>query len=181
MVFGAPRINGKLTPPHALKTREAIGRWIRHRRSEPLAVRLSLTERFDAAAAKDLWSQYVRKGWEGLILGGPQGLARMKQAPTYDYVCMGFEASDSDRYAGRGVRSVRAGLYRDGKLQYLTSISGLTDQQRRDFHSRPQDYVGRVFEAEGKLLFPSGKLRHPNFLRWRDDKRPEDCRPPKKI
>jgi ATP-dependent DNA ligase len=104
----------------------------------------------------------------------------MKQRPSYDYVCMGFEHSDSDRYAGRGVRSIQAGLFLGNKLTLLTTIGGLTDAQRHEFFARPQDYVGRVFEAEGKLLFPSGKLRHPNFLRWRDDKRPEDCRPPRR-
>ena len=181
-VFASPKLNGKAQAfPHSAVTRRAIGDWIAAPGADGPLDRLFLVDRFDAKDARRLWTEHVRKGdYEGLILGGPQGLARMKAQATYDYVCVGFEQSDADKYVGWGVRNVVGGLYIDGKLQQVTRVGGLTDEQRADFFKHPDSYVGRVFEAEGKKLFANGKLRHPNFLRWRTDKTPERCRPPKK-
>lgn len=36
-------------------------------------------------------------------------------------------------------------------------------------------YLGKVMEVKANERFPTGKLQHPVFLRWRDDKNPEDC------
>ena len=180
-VFGSPRISGKLMIPHADITRDVLTQWLAEYKLDPFVQRLFLVERVPAARAKQLWDRLVTKGdYEGVVLGGPLGLARMKATATCDYVCMGFESSDSDRFAGWGVRNVVGGLYVNGLLRRITTVSGLTDEQRRDFHDNPSKYEGRVFEAEGKRLFSTGKLRHPNFLRWRDDKPAAECTPPRK-
>lgn len=179
-IFASPLLDGKAQPfPHSAVTRRAIEKWI-GQTYRPID-RLFLIERWDAKETRQLWQHHVRDGgFEGLILGGPQGLARMKAQTTYDYVCMGFDESDADKYAGWGVRNVLGGLYVDGKLQQVTRVGGLTDEQRAAFHNDPKRFIGRVFEAEGKKLYQNGKLRHPNFLRWRTDKKAKACRPPKK-
>lgn len=179
-VFGSPRINGTVQAfPHSAVTRRAIERWI-SKHTKPPFDRLFLVERWSAKQASRLWTRHVSGGdFEGLVLGGPQGLARMKQQASYDYVCLGFEQSDADKYAGWGVRNVLGGLHVNGKLQQVARVGGLTDEQRAAFFQHPKRYVGKVFEANGKKLFRNGKLRHPNFLRWRDDKLPAACVPPK--
>lgn len=182
-VFAAPRIAGQAMVPHDDLTRDVLATWLKEyvREEDPFVERLFLVERQRAAKAKALWQRLVKgDDYEGLVFGGA-GLARMKAAVTCDYVCMGFESSDSDRFSGWAVRNVIGGLYDvNGKLQRITTVSGLTDEQRGEFYRDPKRYVGRVFEAEGKRLFRSGKLRHPNFLRWRDDKPATACVPPKK-
>lgn len=176
VVFASPILDGnKLQNPHGDDAREAIARWLgRHGKRLPYPAQL--VQRVSAAKARDIWKRLVeRDGYEGIIVGTGRELARMKRRATMDYVCMGFETSDSDRFAGWGVRSVIAGLYRGGRLTRITTVSGLTDSQRRDFYDSPKRYVGRVFEADGKQLFDSGRLRHPNFVRWRDDKPAREC------
>lgn len=179
-VFAARQIMGTPLVPNEDITRDVIGAWLAEHTADPFISRLFLIERVAAKDAKKLWKQYVVDGdYEGIVLGGP-GLARMKAEATYDYVCMGFEQSDSARLSGWGVASVIGGLYVGGKLTRVTTVSGLTDTQRADFHANPDRYVGQVFEAQGKRLFSSGKLRHPNFLRWRDDKPATACVLPRK-
>jgi ATP-dependent DNA ligase len=104
----------------------------------------------------------------------------MKAQATYDYVCMGFEQSDADSFKGWAVKSVIGGLYIKGKLERVTTVSGITHEQRAEFFRHPKRYIGRVFEAEGKALFSNGALRHPNFLRWRSDKPATACKRPRR-
>lgn len=180
-VFASPLVDGKLQPfPHSAVTRRAVAAWLKRQKGTPFD-RLFLVDRQDVSEARALWRQHVRKGdYEGLVLGGSPGLARMKAQASYDYVCLGFEKSDADKYVGRGVRNVLGGLYVRGKLRQVLRVGGLTDEQRAQFFDEPNRFVGQVFEAEGKKLFDNGKLRHPNFLRWRTDKKPADCKPPKR-
>ena len=133
--------------------------------------------------APELWK--MAKPFEGLVFKNSQALwgsafGRMKRDAQMDYVCMGFESSDSDRHAGWGVASILGGLHdADGVLRQACKVSGLTDDQRRAFYDYPTGYVGRVFTAEGKAVTKTGALRHPNFVRWRDDKAPIECRWPR--
>lgn len=125
-----------------------------------------------------LWE--VNREFEGLVFKNSQApwgapFGRMKREATMDYVCMGFEMSDADRHRGWGVAGVVGGLYVGGFLKETCSVSTLTDEQRAAFFQRPQDYIGRVFEAKGKRITKKGALRHPDFVRWRDDKKACDC------
>lgn len=132
--------------------------------------------------AEEIWEQYVvGENYEGLVFKNSQAcwgqpFGRMKQAATMDYVCLGFEASESDTYEGWGVACIVGGLFVDGKLKKACRVSGINDELRAEFYRNPQKYVGRVFEARGKTVFKTGALRHPNFIRWRDDKSVEDCK-----
>ncbi|MCG8435899.1 MAG: hypothetical protein MJA83_17895 [Gammaproteobacteria bacterium] len=137
--------------------------------------------RFHISNAPSVWeSKVLGEDYEGLIFKNSQAswgspFGRMKRQVTMDYVCMGFEDSDSDTYQGWGVASVVGGLFVDGKLQQVCRVSGLTDELRGDFFINREHYVGTVFEATGKKVSKRGSLRHPNFIRWRDDKLPELC------
>lgn len=148
---------------------------------EELADKLLLIEQYDVADAGDVWDAHVASGdYEGMTFKSSSGnwgdrMGRMKRTLTIDYVCVGFEESTSDRYEGRGVRSVLGGLYVNGRLKKVCSVGGLNDEQREAAFDDPTQFVGRVFEAEGYKLSKKGALRHPNFKRWRDDKPVEDC------
>ena len=173
-------------------------------RSEPLCARrrlleglsasgnlpgwFDLSEQFSIREWEHLWAEHVATGdFEGLVFknsADPYGapLARMKREVTVDYVCMGCNLSTSETYRGRagggdcgGAASIRGGLYVNGRLAQVCSVSGLTDELRYDLVARPEQFRGRVFEATGKGQFDSGALRHPQFGRWRDDKAASEC------
>lgn len=62
------------------------------------------------------------------------------------------------------------GFMKDGKLLTVGSL-GLTGAPEE-----MQQYVGRIAEVKAYGQYKAtGALRHPVFLRWRDDKSPEDC------
>lgn len=138
-------------------------------------------EQAPADGWRGLWDSYVETGiFEGLVFKKSTGLfgephTRMKRIETADFVCMGFAPGlPGGKYEGV-VGSVVCGLYRYGVLGEVANVAGLTDVQRKAFAANPDSFIGRVFEATGKGRFESGALRHGTFLRWRDDKRPEEC------
>lgn len=138
-----------------------------------------LVDQYSIEHAPKMWEEH--EDFEGLVFKDsrePWGtaFARMKRNVTAEFICMGFEKSTSDSYAGWGVKSVIGGLYdKAGKLVEVCRVGGITDTQRSAFFKNPNQFIGKVFTAEGKQLMKSGALRHPNFLIWRGDKRPEEC------
>lgn len=48
--------------------------------------------------------------------------------------------------------------------------TGLDDEQRASFWASQEDVVGRLIEVEYQEETPDGSLRHPVFVRFRDDK-----------
>lgn len=48
--------------------------------------------------------------------------------------------------------------------------SGMSDRVRQDMTDNPDDYIGRIMEIRHHGAMPSGKLRHPQFVRMRPDK-----------
>ena len=147
--------------------------------SKPMPNWFTWCAQFVVDVANTLWTAYVTDGdFEGLVFKRSDGLfgephARMKRVETADFVCTGFNAGSGqwvDRFC-----SVRGGLYTHGDLNTVCNVGGLSDAQRADVTAHPLKFIGRVFEAEGKGRFESGALRHPSFLRWRDDKRPTEC------
>ena len=69
------------------------------------------------------------------------------------------------------------GLYKNGELVEIGRVaSGLTDIIREDMANNPDNYIGQVVEVECMSTTKDGALRHPVFIRMRDDKAPEDCK-----
>ena len=137
--------------------------------------------RWPASMGAALWQSLVmERGYEGLVCkkhgsAWGDGWARIKRVFSIDYVCLGANPGRG-RHAGNGARSIRAGLYQpNGTLQHVGNVSGLTDALRRELHDNPSAYAGLPFEASGKGLFPSGALRHPNFIKWRPSYNPQLC------
>lgn len=187
-IFGAEIVEGiSLTGMSNDEMRKRIQDFLEKYSEEPIIERCFVVDQFILALAPQIWKDSVINGdFEGLVFKNSkavwgQDFARMKKDITMDYVCMGFEDSDADSVAGWGVKSVLGGLYIDGELQLVCKVGGLSHELRKEFFDNPEKYIGRVFEAEGKVLFKSGALRHPHFGSkrnpdgWRIDKKSEDC------
>lgn len=69
------------------------------------------------------------------------------------------------------------GAYKNGELIEIGRVaSGLTDADRADMAENPQDWIGSVIEIECMSLNKKDyTIRHPVFIRRRDDKDPKDC------
>lgn len=70
-----------------------------------------------------------------------------------------------------GAGSLVLGVYKDEKIIPIGNLSGLTEDILLNWKS----YIGKVCEVTAMEILPTGGLRHPKFVRFRDDKPREDC------
>lgn len=107
---------------------------------------------------------------EGFVLknGNLQDWYKLKPRRTIDLVVTGLV--------------VGTGKYRNqlGSLNCETTegyevanVSGMTDQQRQAFSDG--SIIGKVIEVEYQNVGANGRLRHPSFVRVRDDKEVNQC------
>jgi ATP-dependent DNA ligase len=148
---------------------EGCAPWMRCVGSSPI-------KRADAA-----WKALVLRGKaEGLVFRNtrhqyePGVIGRVKQTFTVDYVVMGVERGKG-RHADRA-GAVICGLYEGRTLVEKVRVGGgWTDEQRDELFADPKAFIGRVLEVKGWQVFDSGSLRHPNAVRFRDDKKAKEC------
>lgn len=120
---------------------------------------------FEGAMVKRLDSRYVA-GARG------RGWGRIKHTHTEDYVVVGWEPGN-DSFAGM-FGSLRLAQYEDGQLVEKCSVgTGWKIPERRRLSADCAALIGRVVEVK---TYAGIAQRHPVFVRFRDDKRPEDCR-----
>lgn len=113
---------------------------------------------------------------EGIVLKKPNGFGaamqglKVKHSFEVDYVCVAMAE-------GGGRNTGRLGALVGRNSKGGTNIGGgFSDGQRIEYWNNKEKYIGKVFSATGKAIFSSGSLRHGNFLRWREDKNPDDVR-----
>lgn len=99
---------------------------------------------------------------------------KVKHSVTMDYVVTRIIYTKGGTRDGEA-NGVQGALYLDGTLYDVCKIPNLPYKWRRKMQADPSAFVGRVVEARGQKVFPSGALRHPAFNRWRDDKPATDC------
>lgn len=124
---------------------------------------------------------------------------KIKTMSTYDVIIVGVEAPEktyNGKYAdtyeyrdedGNPVNRLWAlgmanaftiGCWdEDGNIVKIGTVaSGLTDEIRKDAADNKDDYIGRVIEVRCMSADKVNKtLRHPVFIRFRDDKYSLDC------
>lgn len=129
--------------------------------------------------AETFWNRVLLTRSEGLVFRHSQAdygdiLGRLKRQIEVDYVILGL-IEGKGRHIGR-LGSLVCGVYIKGVLTQVCKVGGgLSDGDRDDiWNAWPRDRH-RVITVSGRGQFPSGAVRHPNFERFRDDKRPEEC------
>lgn len=61
-------------------------------------------------------------------------------------------------------------------LIVVGECEGIDDEMRLEISKNREEYLMKVFEVEGNEIFEdTGKIRHPRFYRWREDKEPIQC------
>ena len=142
-------------------------------------IRVQSTESTDW---KKLWEIcVVNSGFEGIVFKNSNapfnpsiGQARLKKIATMNYIVFGFKEG-TGRLEGT-LGALEGALVIDGKLAKVCTVGGgFSDDLRDEIWFNKEQYIGKVLEARGKILFTSGALRHPAFTKWRDDVTPEEC------
>lgn len=109
---------------------------------------------------------WAAKGWIGaLLIGQWRKIDQFKRSPV------SVSVSDKAPVPGVVVRR-EEDLY---EFVDCGRASGFTNKLRDKFSKNKKKYQGQVIEIECKMRFPTGKFRHPEFSRLRDDKNPWEC------
>lgn len=168
-------------------------------RGRPLAERRKLLEAVVATMGNDhvkaipqwksghaaIFQKVVSRGGEGTIIkdvraGYGVGWAKMKKA--YDVSCFisGYKPGKG-KYEG-GVGAIAISVYDDsGNEIEVGFASGFSDEIREELGSDPEKWKYKVVDIYAHELskpskdHPNGRLRHPTFLRFREDLEDSDC------
>lgn len=115
----------------------------------------------------------LRAGYEGWVLknGHYDEWYKVKRVQTVDCVVTGFVDGEGKYLGNTG--AIRASVWRDGELVEIARVSGMSDDVRDMIDERAD--LGRVVEVAYQELGSRGRLRHPRFVRWRNDKPAKEC------
>lgn len=144
--------------------------------------RFVMVKNYEASKVGDLWLEIESKeSHEGLILRDWRStyyttLTKLKRSVEDDFVVMEV-LEGQGKHQGR-MGSLRLGQYdpEDGHVHEVMDVGGgFSDLERELIWENRTMTINRVCLVEGKSRFSSGALRHPNFVRFRDDKTPKEC------
>ena len=73
-------------------------------------------------------------------------------------------------YFNNWAGSLVIGMRKDDKIVVIGSLSGMTEEVLSNW----QSYKGKIAEISGMMIMDTGGIRHPKFIRWREDLTPAD-------
>jgi hypothetical protein len=148
-----------------------------------------VTNSYQLAFAPYLWdidanvlaSRAPPHGIEGWVFKNGNFLDWYKWKPvrTIDCVVLGFTPGEG-KYSGQAgalrvgvyVRAQGSGIADSYLMQEIALVSGMTDNERALINEHD---INRVVECAYQCVGSAGRLRHPRFVRWREDKAPVMC------
>ena len=106
------------------------------------------------------------KYWENIRTG------ELINAPMFNEYYKGesYEPITKSYYMGMA-GSLEIGVYHNNKIKPIGYLSGLSEEIKMNYDK----YKMRVIEVTAMQLTDDKMLRHPKFIRFRDDKQPQDC------
>jgi len=111
----------------------------------------------------------IENGGEGVVLkdGNIHNWRKLKPFKSIDLIIAGFLPGDG-KYTGQ-VGSI---ICKTTEGHEVAAVSGMDDELRAAL--TPAD-IGRVIEVKYQYVGSRGRLRHPTFERFRDDKTAAQC------
>ena len=112
-------------------------------------------------------------GIEGWVLKRANNSDWYKLKPIREIDCFvtGFK-DGRGKFLG-AVGALIVSCFIDGHLVEIAKASGMDDMTRWTIDEESD--LNRVCEIEYQDVGSQGRLIHPRFVQWRDDKKPEDC------
>lgn len=139
-----------------------------------------------APASKALHDVFIEKGFEGTVCKRRSAhyyntrsphFVKIKPQDTTEAEVIGFKAGKAGgRFDGK-VGAFNVKLLKTGAE---TTVKCGTDETHDDALANPDNWLGKIIEIKHHGWQPSGKVRHPMFLRRRDDRTPADPAPVRK-
>ncbi len=102
---------------------------------------------------------------------------KLKVEDTADVIVTGVKEGDG-KYLGLVGALLCSVINPDGSMTEVASVSGMTDDERYEITEMfdvTKNLIGRVIEIKYQCVAAQGRLRHPRFLRFREDKNPMEC------
>jgi len=97
---------------------------------------------------------------------------KWKPVRTLDAIVVGFKEGNG-KFLGTVGALIVAVETMHGDLVEIASVGGMTDAVRWEIDEDAD--LGRIVEVKYQYVGAKGRLRHPRFVRWRDDKAPGRC------
>jgi len=136
--------------------------------------------KYDGRSRKNLLQSAAIQKIEGWVLkeSHMEGWYKLKPVRTIDAIIVDHQESDSKAYAGC-LKSVSLGLVNDdGTIHDLGMCGGGFSKKFKlsldTVHLR-NDLIDKVIEVAYQSITPGKKLQFPRFIRFRDDKDPDQC------
>jgi len=103
---------------------------------------------------------------------------KCKREMTVDMIVMGWQETGAVTFKKKGLRAAKyilCGVLKDGKLVSMVKVGSMPHQLKIDIAADFKKYKWKVAEIKCNKVFKSGSLRHPSFVRFRTDKKTDDC------
>lgn len=132
----------------------------------------------------EFYKEIIRKGGEGVMLKNlncpyiedarpKKNWIKIKKIQTFDGVVIGGQEGNG-KYVGT-LGALLIGQYIKGELKEVAKISGMSDEQRKEFWSKIKKGERWAVEFEAQERTPYFRYRHPRYVRDRKDKNFRDC------
>jgi bifunctional non-homologous end joining protein LigD len=150
--------------------REMLGRVVRQMGNPHVKIVPQHTDK------DDLFRSILAAGGEGTVLknvNSPYGVNWVKNKRVADFSVIISGYKDGQGKYLNSLGAVAVSVYEDGKLREVGFASGMTDAERHDIWTNREAYLGRVVDISAQEVTKDGRMRHPRWLRFRDDVSPE--------
>ena len=139
---------------------------------------LAYTRAFGAQYISDLWEQIVNQGnGEGLMLKSTKSndWTKVKKEATADAFILGATPGKG-KYEGQ-IGALELAVYNGDTIWPIGKCSGMEDLVRLEMTDMALagTLKNKVIEVKFNDVTKNKKLRHPRFIRWRNDKKPDQC------
>lgn len=119
-----------------------------------------------------LFDRLIARGLEGTVIknvNSPYGVnwVKMKRVADFSVIVSGFKPGQG-KYAG-SLGAVAVSVFKDGTLVEVGFASGMDDEMRHAIWQNRETYLGKTIDVSAQEVTKDGRLRHPRWLRERDD------------
>lgn len=146
------------------------------------------TREYDGKTSLEEWGYWYHSEsdsyWEGI--NNQKTIEECSSIPVTKFACKGWigtiqfgiVATDEEikEWEKKNKEEAKVVELEGKKLLYIGETSGITDELREKISNNKEKYIGKVIEIKAQeVIKKTGKMRHPRFLRFRNDKNLEDC------